>query len=92
MTSEAWPKVTERDYWRRVTRTKVGKYECGNCGRWHIGYYDYYYPPMDGGYEVDFIWTDWQANERMCAIGKHRRDPCDLKCWRCDVIGRPDDN
>lgn len=80
----AWPNADEKNYWGQVTRTKVAKYECGNCQRRHIGFYAFYYPPMESGYEVDFIWTDWHANERACPTGKHRRDPCDRRCWRCD--------
>ena len=82
----------ERDHWNRVVRSRLGLIECGNCGRQHVGFVETYYPPMEFGFEVDFIWTDWSGNARLCAKG-HRRDPCVGHCWRCDyaVLVRRDE-
>ena len=73
----------ERDYWKRIVRSRLALIRGGNCGGRHIGFFEMYYPPMAMGFEVDFIWTDWSGLARLCAKG-HRRDPCVGDCWRCD--------
>ena len=76
-------KIPEKDRLGRIVRSRLRRYSCDNCGRTHIGFYttSYYY---SGGVESDFVWTDWEGNERYCE-NKHRRDPCQPKecheCW-----------
>ena len=65
--------------------SKLAVYPCDNCGAAHIGQYvtEHVY---GYGYEVDFVWADWQGNERLCPKG-HRRDPCHAEmvyCSSCD--------
>lgn len=76
-----------KDAYGRVIRSRLGLFECDNCGRKHIGIYETYYP-WEGGREDDFFWTDWQGNERRCKYG-HRRFPCDgPRCYECDARAR----